>query len=129
MTRDSKVYCLSIVVLQELQELITSPSFIALHLPVSEIAKVLPEGVFNKNYMYIVYYNVYHDCFGVFIEKHVFRLDWWLLHAHVCPYCNVWPQAVYFFARTIYNIYRVVYITVIGFYHFTKVRCSKSSSF
>ena len=27
---------------------------------------------------YIVYYNVYHDCFGVFIEKYVytkFRLD------------------------------------------------------
>ena len=28
---------------------------------------------FYKNY--IVYHNVYHDYFGVFIEQHVFRLD------------------------------------------------------
>ena len=58
---------------------ITSPSFIALHLPVSEIGiHALPEGVYffftlNVHPLILSYY------FGVFIEKHVyteFHLDW-----------------------------------------------------
>ena len=46
--------------------------------------------LFYKNY--IVYYNVYCDYFGVFVEKHVntkFCLDWLLfgeLHAHLISY-------------------------------------------
>ena len=86
---------LFIVVLQELHCLpsclhvgfnrvsITSPCFIALHLLVSEIAKCIALEcllLFYKNY--IVYYNVYHDYLGVFIEIHVytkFHIDW-LLH-------------------------------------------------
>ena len=70
---------LVIVVLQEIRNWvhvsiisITSPSFVALHLPVSEIAKCIVRGcllLFYKNY--IVYYNVYCDYFGVLIEKHL----------------------------------------------------------
>ena len=66
------------LVSSELLVSITSPSFFALHLLVSEIAAVMHEFflIFYKNY--IVYYNVYHD---VFIGKHVytkFHLDWLL---------------------------------------------------
>ena len=73
------------VVLQELQyylhvgiiRVMGIYHFVRLELPVSEI--VLPEGVsvllFYKNY--IVYYNVYLDYIGVFIEMHVYD---WLLH-------------------------------------------------
>ena len=59
--------------------LITSPSFIALHLLVSEIAKSIAEAVFYKNY--IVYYNDYCYYYGAFIEKYAyakFRRDWLL---------------------------------------------------
>ena len=89
------MYCLRlfIVVLQELLCLlnclhvcviraITSPSFVTLHLLVSEIAKCIAWGcllLFYKNY--IVYYNVYCYYCGVFIETYVytkFRLDWLL---------------------------------------------------
>ena len=52
---------------------IPSRSFIALHFLVSEIANVLPEGVycfFYKNY--IRYYNVYCYYCGAFVEKHVY---------------------------------------------------------
>ena len=47
---------------------------------------------------YIVYYNVYHDYSGAFIEIPVytkFGLSVSELHAHPCPYRNVWPEAVY----------------------------------
>ena len=39
---------------------ITSPSFVALHLPVSAIANILPEGVYSFYKNNIVYFNVYH---------------------------------------------------------------------
>ena len=53
-------------------------SFFALHLPVSEIAKWVCLLLFYKSY--IIYYNIYHNYFGVFIEEHniiyiKFRLD------------------------------------------------------
>ena len=66
----------------QLEVSITSPSFVALHLLDSEIAKCIAWGsllLFYKNY--IVYYNVYCYYCGVFIEKHVyakFHLDWLL---------------------------------------------------
>ena len=66
----------------ELEVSITSPSFVTLHLLVSEIAKCIAWGcllLFYKNY--IVYYNVYCYYCGVFIETYVyakFRLDWLL---------------------------------------------------
>ena len=49
---------------------------------------------------YIIYHNVYHDYFGVFIEKHLyikFHLDCCVseLYAHLCSYHNVWPEAVH----------------------------------
>ena len=82
-----------------------SPSFVTLHLLVSEIAKCIAGGcllLFYKNY--IVYYNVYCYYCGVFTEKYVytkFLLDWLLCEGHICPYRNVWPEAVYcYFTRT-----------------------------
>ena len=51
--------------------------------------------LFYKNY--IVYYNVYCYYCSVFIKKYVytkFCLDWLLCECHLCPYCNVWPEAV-----------------------------------
>ena len=40
---------------------------------VSELdAKLWPVLLFYKNY--IVYYNIYHDYCGVFIEKHVYTM-------------------------------------------------------
>ena len=59
-----------------------SPSFVTLHLPVSEIAKCIALGyllLFYNNY--IVDYNVYCYYCGVFTEKYAytkFRLDWLL---------------------------------------------------
>ena len=50
---------------------------------------------------YIIYYNVYCYYCGVFIEKYVctkFHYCGSELHGHLCPYCNVWPEAV--FTRT-----------------------------
>ena len=67
----------------------------------------------------IVYYNVYYNVYcyycGVFIEKYVYHLIGYCvseLHGHICPYRNVWPEAVYCcFTRT-YNVYRIVYMFV-----------------
>ena len=43
--------------------------------------------LFYKNYI------VYHNYFGVFIEKHVytkFHLDWLIVvSGYLCPYCNI----------------------------------------
>ena len=76
----------------ELLVSITSPIFVALHLPVSEIANVLPEGVyccFSRTTLSTTMFtmcNAYTKFFliGCFSE----------LHAHLCPYCNVWPEVV-----------------------------------
>ena len=75
--------------------------------------------LFYKNY--IVYYNVYcYNC-GALIEKHVytkFCLDWILCTwpYTVCPYQNVWPEAIYCcFRRTTY----VFMIRVRSWYHIT----------
>ena len=47
--------------------------FIVLNLPVSELAKCIAWGCLLLVYKnYIVYYNVYCDYFGAFIEKHVY---------------------------------------------------------
>ena len=43
--------------------------FIVLNLPVSELAKCIAWGCLLSH---IVYYNVYCDYFGAFIEKHVY---------------------------------------------------------
>ena len=61
-----------------------------------------------------------------------FRLNWVCeLHAHLCPYCNVWPEGLLLFYKNC-NLYRIVVhfsiIRVIGFYHFTKFHCSTLSS-
>ena len=41
-------------------------------------------------YMYIVYYSVYCDHFGVLIGCCVS-----VLHANLCPHFNLWPEIVY----------------------------------
>ena len=99
------MYCLGvfIVVLQELYtkfRLGTSPSFVCLYLLVSEIAKCIAGGcllLFYKDY--IVYYKLYLDIYGLFIEKHMytkFHLDLLLYQcAHLCPHNNAWPEVVY----------------------------------
>ena len=48
--------------------------------------------LFYKNY--IVYYNVYCD---YSLERSFILIDsrFSELHVHLCPYCNVWPEAVY----------------------------------
>ena len=59
-----------------------SPSFVTLHLLVSEIAQCIARGcllLFYKNY--IVYYNAYCCYCGVFIETYLhaeFHVDWLL---------------------------------------------------
>ena len=128
---------LFIVVLQELHclpnclhvsiiRVITSPSFVALHLPVCEITKCIACGcllLFYENY--IVYYNVY----GYYCsEKYVytkFRLGVSELYGHLCPYRNVWPEAVYCFTRTTLS---TIYLFDQS-YHFTKFLCSTPSMY
>ena len=56
------------------------------------------------------------------------------LHGHVCPYCDVLPEAVYccFTRTTVHcfsNCLHVCMIRVIGYYHVTKFRYSTPSSF
>ena len=48
------------------------------------------------------------------------------LHGHLCPYRNVWPEAVY---CSFTNCLHVSIIRVIGFYHFTKFCLSTPSRF
>ena len=76
----------------ELLVSITSPSFVCLHLQVFGIAKCIASGrilLFYKNY--IVYYNVYH---GYFVKTILMGCCFSELHAHLCSYRNVWPEAV-----------------------------------
>ena len=92
----------------ELEFAITSPSFVAPLLLVSEIAKYIAWGcllLFYKNY--IVYYNV--DCYYLVCSLKSMCIPSFILigccvselHGHSCPYCNVWPEAVYCcFTRT-----------------------------
>ena len=61
--------------------------------------------LFIKNY--IVYYNVYCYYCGVFTEKYVYTSFVLIgccvseLHGRICPYRNIWPEAVYCcFTRT-----------------------------
>ena len=84
-----ELHCLLNCLSSELEVAITSPSFIALHLPVSEIAYCL--RVFYKNY--IVYHTLY--CNHVFGEEHVYTTVISGLHAYICPHSNAWPEAVY----------------------------------
>ena len=54
------------------------------------------------------------------------------LHAHPCPYHNVWPEVFIVVLQELHclsNNLHVSMIRVIGFYHFTKFRCSKTSTF
>ena len=77
-----ELQCLQCCLHVELEVSITSPSFVHLHLPVTEIAKCIARGyllLFYKNY--IVYYIVYLDYICVSIEMHVytkFHPDWLL---------------------------------------------------
>ena len=99
----------------ELLVFITSPNFIALYLPVSEIG---PEVVYNFN----------RDFFCVVIEKHVcteFHLNWVFvseLHAHLCPYRNVWAEVgSCCLTRTIF-VYQKRYLLIPCRYGYLSVR-------
>ena len=115
------MYCLRlfIVVLQELHCLlnclhvcievgIPSQSFLTLHLLVSEIANVLPEAVyccFTRTTLFTIMFTV---MIVVRLLKSMCTPSFILigccvseLHGHLCPYRNVWPEAVYCcFTRT-----------------------------
>ena len=80
----------------ELEVSITSPSFVTLHLLVSEIAKCIAWGcllLFYKNY--IVYYNVYCYYCGVFIETYVCQVSSWLVVAWVSYMAIYVPIVMY----------------------------------
>ena len=61
------------------------------------------------NYMYIVYYSVYCDYFGVLIGCCVSEL-----HARLCPHRNtIWHEIVYCcFTRT--TLFTTMFIMIIG---------------
>ena len=72
---------------------ISSPSFITPHLLVSEIADSIAWGC-----LLLLNCNVYCYYCGKFIEKVSFVFIGCCvseLHAHLYPYCNVWPEAVF----------------------------------
>ena len=73
--------------------------------------------------------HVYCYYCGVFIENYVctkVHHNWVLfeLHGHLCPYHNVWPEAVCCCFTSLPNCLHVCMIRVKGCYHITKFRCS-----
>ena len=61
--------CLHVRIIRVIGYYHFTPNFVFLHLPVSEIAKCIARGCYKS---YIVYCNVYHNYFVVFIQKHVY---------------------------------------------------------
>ena len=51
------------------------------------------------------------------------------LYGHICPYRNVWPEAVLQELHCLPNCLHVLMIRVIGCYHFTKFCYSRPSGF
>ena len=72
--------------------------------------------------MYIVYYSVYHDYFGVFIDI-VVSVSYYV---RLYPYRNVWPEVVYIQQLQLFTCY---FIRDVGLYHFTKFHYSTPSGF
>ena len=80
----------------------TSPSFVALHIPVSEIAKCIAEGVyccFSRTTLFTTMSTMINlvcplksICILPFVLNGFCFSE---LHGHICPYHNVWPEAVY----------------------------------
>ena len=109
-----------------------SPSFVTLHLPVSEIAihmYVLPEAVYVVYKNYIAYYNIYSYYCGVFIEMYVytkFCLDWLLCeYVTFLVYIPIVMHGLRLFIVVLQELcclpnFFICMIRVRGFYHFTK---------
>ena len=98
------VYCyftrtVYMLVSSELWVPITLPSFVCLHLLVFEIANVLPEGVYCYFTRTTLFTTMFTTILLVYLLKCMFLPSFILidfeLHAHLCPYCNVWPETVY----------------------------------
>ena len=101
---------LFIVVLQEIPNCLhfymirvsTSPSFVALHFLVSEIAKCIACAVyycFTTTTLFttmftaiIVMYSLKSMCMPSFVFIGLCLSE---VHGHLCPNCKVWPEAVY----------------------------------
>ena len=79
--------------------------------------------LFNKNY--IVYYNVYHDCCGAFIEKvyTMVCLNVSELYGHLCPYIVMYGLRLFIVVlqelHCLPNCLHICMIRVRGCYHFT----------
>ena len=78
-------------------------------------------GFFYKNY--IVYYNVY--CYYMCIPS--FVLIGYCVHGNICPYCNVWPEAIVVLQEL--NCLHVCMIRARGWYPITKFCYSTPSGF
>ena len=82
-----------------------SPSFVTLHLPVSEIAICIARGYLTRTKLFttmftviIVMCSLKSMCLPSFVVIGCCVSE---LHGHLCPYHNVWPEAVYCcFTRT-----------------------------
>ena len=84
-----------------------SPSFVTLHLLVSEIANVLPEAVyccFTRTTLFTTMFTgiiVVRSLKSMCIPSFVLIGYCVHVHGHICPYRNVWPEAIYcYFPRT-----------------------------
>ena len=112
----------------ELAVAIMSPSFVTLHLLVSEIAKYITWGCFCcfTRTTYIVYYNVYivvcslkSMCIPSFVLIGCCVSE---LHGHLCPYHNVWPEVFLLLFYKNHIVYRYVTFLFHGRYGYLSVR-------
>ena len=99
----------------------TSPSFIALHLPVLRELNVLPEALYClKEQHYVYFIIVVCSLKSIHIPNFVLI---GCLYCHTCRYRNVWPEAVIVVLQELHclpNCLHVLMIRVRGCYHFTK---------
>ena len=86
--------------------------------------------------VYIVYHNVYRDYFGVVIEQHVFSFGLVVMSMnYMTIYVPIVMYGLKLFVVVLQELHclpiylHVGFNRVIGFYHFTKFRCSTPSSF
>ena len=82
----------------EIEVSITSPSFVTLHLLVSEIAECIVYCCFTRTTLFTTMFTVIivvclvkRMCMPSFILIGYYMSK---LHGHLCPYRNVWPEAV-----------------------------------
>ena len=80
-----------------------------------------------------VYYNVYHDYCGVFIEKYVYTMFWSLeLRGHLVPIVMYGLRLFIIVLQELHCLLNCLHICMIrekGGYHFTEFLCSTPSGF